>query len=277
MRFTRKSWKDASKLPCQERPAPRMAVSMTLVAVGPGVGFAPPFVPSHFCGPLPSLPSTVWAAGVTGPSKIVFDGPSTRTVTVVVAASAVAAAGAADAAAAARTARAPVRVFIWISLPFREGFVAFGRRQVSWLPGSPVRAFPGSVAPQWPRAAGPPGHSGGTAPVSHRTSLDHRPLVGGRIHPRGVRSPGGGLPTAAAARDRHDRGEQHGGGGRDGACHGRGGGVAVRERGDLLRPGGGDERGDHRRDESGPGERRSRRRRERGTCRMADRAGLGPP
>src|SRR3954470_4317476 len=186
MRFTRKSWKDASKLPCQERPAPRMAVSMTLVGVGPGVGFAPPFVPSHFCGPLPSLPSTVWVAGVTGPSKIVFDGPSTRTVTV----AAPAAAGTASAAALARTARAPLRVFILISLPFREGFVAFGRRQVSWLPGSPVRAFPGSVAPQWPRAAGPPGHSGGTAPVSHRTSLDPRPLGGGRIHPRAGRPPG---------------------------------------------------------------------------------------
>src|SRR4051794_12868082 len=111
-----------------------MAVSMTLVAVGPGAGFAPPFVPSHFCGPLPSLPSTVWIAGVTGPSKIVFDEPSTRTVTVVGAATALAA-GTASAAAAARTARAPLRVFIWISLPFREGFVAFGRRQVSWLPG----------------------------------------------------------------------------------------------------------------------------------------------
>ena len=38
----------------------------------------------------------------------------------------------------------------WISLPFREGFVAVGRRQVSWLPVSPGRAFPGSGAPQWP-------------------------------------------------------------------------------------------------------------------------------
>src|SRR3954469_13742538 len=211
MRFTSKSWKDASKLPCQERPAPRMAVSMTLVAVGPGVGFAPPFVPSHFCGPLPSLPSTVWVAGVTGPSKIVLDGPSTRTVTVVVAASAVAAAGTANAAAPARTASGPLRVFIWVSLPFREGFVAFGRRQVSWLPGSPVRAFPGSVAPQWPRAAGPPGHSGGTAPVSHRTSLDHRPLVGGRIHPRAGARQRARLAAAAAARDRDHRGEQNGG------------------------------------------------------------------
>src|SRR4051794_3026506 len=29
---------------------------------------------------------------------------------------------------------------------------------------------------QWPSARPPSGHSGGTAPASHRTSLDHRPL-----------------------------------------------------------------------------------------------------
>src|SRR4051794_38039621 len=103
-----------------------MAVSMTLVAVAPGDGLAPPFVPSHVWGPLPSLPSTVCIAGVTGPSKIVFDRPSIRTVTVVGAALAVAA-GAVQATATARTARVPLRVFMWISLPFREGYVAFGR------------------------------------------------------------------------------------------------------------------------------------------------------
>src|SRR6266511_1175786 len=41
------------------------------------------------------------------------------------------------------------------------------------------RAFPGRLWPsQWHRATPySPGHSGGTAPVSHRTSLDHRPYV----------------------------------------------------------------------------------------------------
>jgi cob(I)alamin adenosyltransferase len=48
-------------------------------------------------------------------------------------------------------------------------------RQVSWLPGPPPRTFPGSEA-QWlsdDARGGIPGHSGGTAPDSHRTSLDH--------------------------------------------------------------------------------------------------------
>src|SRR4051812_10610016 len=160
-----------------------MASSIALVAVGPGTAPAPPFVPSHLCGPEPSPPSIAWTSVVTVRSRIVFALPSTRTLTLVGTAVAVAGAAAVQAAAAARAVRAPLRVIMCISLPFREGYVAFGRRQVSWLPGSPVRAFPGNVAPQWPRAAGPPGHSGGTAPASHRTSLDHRPLVAGRIHP----------------------------------------------------------------------------------------------
>ena len=46
-----------------------------------------------------------------------------------------------------------------------------GRREVSWLPGLPLRAFPARVAVQWlgsARAVGFPGHSGGSAPDSHR-------------------------------------------------------------------------------------------------------------
>ena len=30
-----------------------------------------------------------------------------------------------------------------------------------------------------------PGHSGGTAPASHRTSLDHRPYLRGRVYCQG--------------------------------------------------------------------------------------------
>src|SRR4051812_50198440 len=101
-----------------------MAVSIRLVAVAPDVVPAPPLGPSHLGGAVPSPPSTVCTAGVTGPSKIVFDLPSIRTLTVVGAAAAFDA-GTAQATAAARTARAPLRVFMWISLPFREGYVAF--------------------------------------------------------------------------------------------------------------------------------------------------------
>src|SRR4029077_3868891 len=69
-------------------------------------------------------------------------------------------------------------------------------RGMSWLAGdrspgfreSVGRPFPGaSCRPQWPaqRASGflHPGHSGGTTPVSHRTSLDHRPNVRRRVYP----------------------------------------------------------------------------------------------
>src|SRR5919201_1947452 len=55
--------------------------------------------------------------------------------------------------------------------------VACGRRQVSWLPACLSPRLPRSaVASQWRCAAGSSGYSGGTAPDSHRTSLDHRPL-----------------------------------------------------------------------------------------------------
>jgi hypothetical protein len=52
--------------------------------------------------------------------------------------------------------------------------VGFGRRQVSWLPGLPLRAFPRPPwADRWLRAVrhaamGIPGHSGGSAPDLHR-------------------------------------------------------------------------------------------------------------
>src|SRR3954453_12244426 len=57
--------------------------------------------------------------------------------------------------------------------PFHEGVWACGRRQVSWLPGLPLSAFPARVAVpvaalHLARAAASPGHSGGSAPDSHR-------------------------------------------------------------------------------------------------------------
>ena len=71
-----------------------------------------------------------------------------------------------------------------------------GRGQVSWLPGWVGRTFPGicvfpsgrrrQARPRSPR----PGHSGGTTPVSHRTSLDHRPYLRAesiRLRPLGHR------------------------------------------------------------------------------------------
>jgi len=64
-----------------------------------------------------------------------------------------------------------------------------GRGQVSWLPGIGLPHLPGSSVslPVAGAHARPqhlsPGHSGGTAPVSHRTSLDHRPYVRGRVYP----------------------------------------------------------------------------------------------
>jgi hypothetical protein len=60
-----------------------------------------------------------------------------------------------------------------------------GRGQVSWLPGIGRPHLPGSsVSPPVADALCVcgflhPGHSGGTAPASHRTSLDHRPYVRG--------------------------------------------------------------------------------------------------
>ena len=65
-----------------------------------------------------------------------------------------------------------------MSHPFREGVrLRDGRRQVSWLPGRPSRAFPASASrPVASARRLHPGHSGGSAPDSHRTSLDHRPM-----------------------------------------------------------------------------------------------------
>src|SRR5436309_3551218 len=124
--------------------------------VGPAVGLAAPFVPSHLCVP-PEAVVTLRPSVVTGPSNSVCDEPSTRRSTVAGEASA-----GVHAHSAAMPARASERIGFMMSLPFREGFVAVGRRQVSWLPDSPDRAFPGSAAPQWLRAAGLAGHSGGT-------------------------------------------------------------------------------------------------------------------
>jgi len=72
-------------------------------------------------------------------------------------------------------------------------------RGLSWLAGdrspgsreSVGRTFPRALCrPQWPALSRAcsflhPGHSGGTASASHRTSLDHRPYVRGRVYPPG--------------------------------------------------------------------------------------------
>jgi hypothetical protein len=73
-----------------------------------------------------------------------------------------------------------------------------GRGQVSWLPGLDCRAFPGSRRlPSGFDAVPLPGHSGGTAPVFHRTSLDHRPYVAGESTPNPLASKErGGLSAA---------------------------------------------------------------------------------
>jgi hypothetical protein len=68
-----------------------------------------------------------------------------------------------------------------------------GRGQVSWL-GAPRRAFPGCRKhPSGISDASAPDHSGGTAPASHRTSLDHRPMNGVII----LRAPNRAQNTAA--------------------------------------------------------------------------------
>ena len=60
------------------------------------------------------------------------------------------------------------------SHPFHEGSRLCGRREVSWLPGrphapsQPARGGPVDATLIEPLAFGIPGHSGGSAPVSHR-------------------------------------------------------------------------------------------------------------
>ena len=56
------------------------ALSSALVQVGPGVGFAPLFVPSHMWVP-PEAVVTLWPRVKTVPSKIVFSAPSIRKLT----------------------------------------------------------------------------------------------------------------------------------------------------------------------------------------------------
>ena len=77
------------------------------------------------------------------------------------------------------------------------------RGQVSWL-RTQRHAFPESRRlPSGISDASAPVHSGGTAPASHRTSLDHRPMNGasipahhGRMHPRPLQSPADEPPSS---------------------------------------------------------------------------------
>ena len=89
--------------------------------------------------------------------------------------------------------------------PFPRGFTS-ARSEAGLLASgidvTPSRSASRSVAGG--RTAGdtpPPGHSGGTAPVWHRTSLDHRPYVLSKPHPtRGEgRAAGAGERTPSRA------------------------------------------------------------------------------
>ena len=62
-----KSWKLSNQVPAQVKPPAIEPSSSAVVIVGPGVGLAPPLVPSQACGPLASL-VRVLAFVVTGPS-----------------------------------------------------------------------------------------------------------------------------------------------------------------------------------------------------------------
>ena len=139
-----------------------------------------PLVPEHVGWP--GLPAgvVVVVTAVRG-SSVPFS-PSTRTVTFAGAASA----GAAHANATTSPAITPDS-FFFMSQPLSARVSnGDGRRQVSWLPGPPPRPFPARAAGQWarsprrrPDASGLPGHSGGSAPESHRTSPRTDPGRGG--------------------------------------------------------------------------------------------------
>src|SRR5918992_4954597 len=75
-----------------------------------------------------------------------------------------------------------------MSHPFLEGrFAPAGGRSPGFgLWAAPSRGAGGvSVADVSHAAPSTPGHSGGTAPDSHRTSLDHRPIWTAEAYPRG--------------------------------------------------------------------------------------------
>src|SRR6185295_14863045 len=102
---------------------------------------------------------------------MVFVTPSTRRWIVTGAA----VAAVAEAPLIARAIRSEPRMRLVMWPPFLEGRWA-DRGQVSWL-GAPRRAFPECRRhPSGLSDESAPVHSGGTAPASHRTSLDHRPM-----------------------------------------------------------------------------------------------------
>src|SRR3954453_1365797 len=111
---------------------------------------------------------------VIGASNGVVVEPSTRRLTVAGAASA--GADAASRTDAARSAASGWSFGMEPPLSSRDSCGLKGRRQVSWLPDSPGRAFPRRRGrPSGFVQLGLAGNSGGTAPDFHRTSLDHRP------------------------------------------------------------------------------------------------------
>ena len=76
-----------------------------------------------------------------------------------------------------------------VSHPLHEGYVGLRSGQVSWLPGclpsAPSQVTVGSPVAALARAAGVPGHSGGSAPDSHR--LPSPPTLSAEIVPPGAR------------------------------------------------------------------------------------------
>ena len=134
---------------------------------------APALVPSQGWVP-PTLASSWMPVGRDGAVEDRLGAPSTRRLTETGAASAAVAEAPAM---ARRNERCPPdRLVIWP--PFLEGRMGYDRGQVSWL-GAQRRAFPECRRhPSGISDASAPVHSGGTAPASHRTSLDHRPMNG---------------------------------------------------------------------------------------------------
>jgi hypothetical protein len=121
-------------------------------------------VPEHV-RPARCTGSAVVVTAVSGTTVAAV--PSTRTLTVAGAASV--GGGAASAIAATIPASAPdADVFIWEPTPFREGLEWRRSEEGLLAPGTTFRAFPPRAAEQWLDAVGIPGHSGGSAPDSHR-------------------------------------------------------------------------------------------------------------
>src|SRR5215211_2972509 len=128
------------------KPASLAASSRAPVAVGPGAGSAAPFVPSHVWGPAVAV-VTACASVVTGPSKTVRFGPSTRRLTVT--GNAFAAGAEAKRSKSAATGAAPLIRSI-MEPPFPRG-LCWPRPESGLLAWGSTSRLPGEPStPQWP-------------------------------------------------------------------------------------------------------------------------------